>query len=239
VSLNGALISGNFAAIGSEVARSSGTITANSFNLFGHSGLTNTQAFLDFTPSGTDITATSDGTTPTALASILNAALGNNGGLTQTHALVTGSPAIDAVTTSCPPPDKDQRGVPRPQDGNNDSVARCDIGAFERVRPGTTTCDGLPVTKQGTSAGETLNGTASADVIQGLGGSDIVKGLGGNDVLCGGAGNDQVLGGAGGDRLFGEAETDSLNGEAGFDRCNGGTPTTDTAASCEVQTGIP
>ncbi|MCQ3936837.1 MAG: hypothetical protein DPW18_07290, partial [Chloroflexi bacterium] len=44
--------------------------------------------------------------------------------------LQAGSPAIDAGTNSgCPA--ADQRGVSRPQDGNGDSTAICDIGAFE------------------------------------------------------------------------------------------------------------
>lgn len=52
--------------------------------------------------------------------------LQNNGGATPTHALLAGSPAIDAVTANtCPA--TDQRGNPRPQ-----GVA-CDIGAFEHV----------------------------------------------------------------------------------------------------------
>jgi beta-glucanase (GH16 family) len=51
-------------------------------------------------------------------------ALADNGGPTLTHALVTGSPAIDAAdTTTCPA--TDQRGVLRPQG------AGCDVGAFE------------------------------------------------------------------------------------------------------------
>ena len=54
--------------------------------------------------------------------------LANYGGPTQTHQLLSGSPAIDRVP-SCPP--IDQRGVRRPSDGNGDGVARCDIGAFE------------------------------------------------------------------------------------------------------------
>jgi len=60
-------------------------------------------------------------------------ALAGNGGATQTHALLTGSPAIDKgpPSTSCPPPDTDQRGVERPQDGDADSTAVCDIGSFE------------------------------------------------------------------------------------------------------------
>ena len=50
--------------------------------------------------------------------------LADNGGETPTHALLTGSPAIDAGTNSgCPA--TDQRGVARPQGTD------CDIGAYE------------------------------------------------------------------------------------------------------------
>jgi CSLREA domain-containing protein len=50
--------------------------------------------------------------------------LQDNGGPTQTHALLAGSAAIDAAV-SCPPPTTDQRGVSRPQG------SACDIGAYE------------------------------------------------------------------------------------------------------------
>jgi hypothetical protein len=53
--------------------------------------------------------------------------LADNGGPTETHALLSGSPAIDAGSPNCPPPDTDQRGVVRPQG------AACDIGAFESM----------------------------------------------------------------------------------------------------------
>jgi len=55
--------------------------------------------------------------------------LADNGGPTQTHALLPGSPAIDAgdaaTCIASPVSGKDQRGVKRPQG------AGCDIGAFE------------------------------------------------------------------------------------------------------------
>ncbi len=57
--------------------------------------------------------------------------LQDNGGPTVTHALQPDSVAIDAGGMDCPPPDVDQRGLPRPSDGNGDGLPICDIGAFE------------------------------------------------------------------------------------------------------------
>lgn len=63
--------------------------------------------------------------------------LGDYGGLGWTHALAPTSPAIDAGRpTGCldslgTPLMVDQRGLPRPVDGNNDANAVCDVGAFE------------------------------------------------------------------------------------------------------------
>jgi hypothetical protein len=57
--------------------------------------------------------------------------LQNNGGSTETHALLLGSPAIDTGRPDCPPPDTDQRWYVRPVDGDEDSIATCDIGSFE------------------------------------------------------------------------------------------------------------
>lgn len=67
--------------------------------------------------------------------------LQENGGPTKTHALLFGSPAIDAVSDECgcitigdspEAVDQDQRGELRPMDGNMDREAYCDIGAYEK-----------------------------------------------------------------------------------------------------------
>jgi CSLREA domain-containing protein/uncharacterized repeat protein (TIGR01451 family) len=63
--------------------------------------------------------------------------LQDNGGNTWTHALLDGSPAIDAGDPgSCAAPpvnNLDQRGKIRPADGDGDGLAICDIGAHEVV----------------------------------------------------------------------------------------------------------
>jgi len=56
--------------------------------------------------------------------------LSDNGGPTDTHLPLTGSPAIDRGETAlCLT--TDQRGAPRPIDGDDDQVADCDVGAVE------------------------------------------------------------------------------------------------------------
>ncbi|MFC1879839.1 choice-of-anchor Q domain-containing protein [Chloroflexota bacterium] len=72
------------------------------------------------------LTASGDITTTYPLVGPLT----NNGGGTMTHALLPGSPAIDAGDkNACPP--TDQRGQMRPGDGDGDLFPICDIGAFE------------------------------------------------------------------------------------------------------------
>jgi CSLREA domain-containing protein len=80
--------------------------------------------------------------------------LADNGGPTATHALLPGSPAIDAGNAAACPA-TDQRGVARPTDGDGDGTAACDVGAFEfvdgcpedpgKVEPGVCGC-GVPDT---------------------------------------------------------------------------------------------
>ena len=66
--------------------------------------------------------------TDVPVASLALAPLADNGGPTQTVALLTGSPAIHAGV-DCRPPATDQRGVPRPPG------AACDSGAFQVEPP--------------------------------------------------------------------------------------------------------
>jgi hypothetical protein len=70
--------------------------------------------------------------------------LANNGGPTQTIALLPGSAAIDAATTDCP--DTDQRGIARPQG------SACDIGAFELEQQTDTTAPTITITSPADSA---------------------------------------------------------------------------------------
>lgn len=55
--------------------------------------------------------------------------LAPNGGATDTHALLPGSPALEAGGSLCSV--TDQRGVARPFDADGDGFALCDIGAYE------------------------------------------------------------------------------------------------------------
>jgi len=74
-----------------------------------------------FSPGASDIIPAAGITITRILAP-----LADNGDPTLTHALVPGSPAIDAAPNDAECPSEDQRGVSRPQG------AQCDIGAFER-----------------------------------------------------------------------------------------------------------
>jgi hypothetical protein len=216
--LSRTLVSGNTAPFGPELANID-LVLADNFNLFGVAGDAGVVGF----PLGpTDVVPGPE----VQLHNILDLTLQDNGGPTQTHALVPGSPARNASPADADCPPTDQRSVPRPQG------ARCDIGAVEQGP--VVLCDGQVATLVGTSGDDMLMGTPGADVIHGLGGNDILHGLGGDDLLCGGdgddtlrggAGNDTLLGGRGQDRLVGGPGDDILRREEGPDTLQGGSGT--------------
>lgn len=105
LTLTRTLVSGNTASTGSEIS-ASGTVTANDFNLFGHD---NDAGVVGFSPGVTDLVPS------VAINAILDPLLSDNGGPTLTHALVPGSPAIDASPADADCEPTDQRGVFRPQ----------------------------------------------------------------------------------------------------------------------------
>ncbi|MDH3540888.1 MAG: right-handed parallel beta-helix repeat-containing protein, partial [Acidimicrobiia bacterium] len=86
------------------------TVTSGGFNLWGADAPTNCA----FAAAATDLVGADARLGP----------LLDSGG-PPTHGLLIGSAARDAVTSGCPPPSTDARGVPRPQGPG------CDIGAFE------------------------------------------------------------------------------------------------------------
>ena len=151
-------------------------------------------------------------------------ALSDNGGPpfihpTLTHALEPGSPALDAgdnaVCAAEPVNGMDQRGVFRPQDGDSDGTAVCDIGAFELAFE-------IPVECAGMSFDNTIFGTASDDELEGTNGNDLIFGFAGDDRIDGNNGSDCILGGPGSDHLEGSNGSDVLLGAEGNDRLDGG-----------------
>ena len=114
------LISGNKATSGSETYNTDVNPVAPLTTEFNLMGVSNNAGIVGFPLGATDIVPA------VPIGSIL-APLADNGGPTPTHALVAGSPAIDAIPGVLPEcAGTDQRGVDRPQG------AGCDIGAFEK-----------------------------------------------------------------------------------------------------------
>ncbi|NEO16511.1 MULTISPECIES: choice-of-anchor Q domain-containing protein [unclassified Moorena] len=158
--------------------------------------------------------------------------LQNNGGPTETLALLPGSPAIDAgsnpnsLTT-------DQRGA------GFDRVlgSSADIGAFEvqQVTPPVTPPVTLPPVTlppvisigilmgtqrdnlSGGKGDDSLSGFSGKDTIFGNDGCDTLNGGSGKDLLFGGNDHDLLLGGRGGDTLDGGQGDDTLEGGSGRD----------------------
>ena len=110
--IKNSIIAGNTATNNPDVKDQTGGLTSSGYNVIGK-----TDGSFGWT--ATDLT----GTIATPLNPLLGA-LANNGGATFTHALLPGSPAINAGTITGAP-STDQRSIARPQQGI------IDIGAFE------------------------------------------------------------------------------------------------------------
>ncbi|MFB2968826.1 DUF4347 domain-containing protein, partial [Aerosakkonema sp. BLCC-F183] len=110
VTVKNSIVIGNTATTDADV---SGTFTSNNANIIGNVG--SSSGF------GSDITGVAAG-------SVLNPTLANNGGSTQTHALIAGSVAINAANNT-DAPTIDQRGGKRV--GGVNSGSNADIGAYE------------------------------------------------------------------------------------------------------------
>jgi len=126
------IIAGNSATTGPDI---SGAFTTNGHNLIGKSD------------GGTGFNGVGDqvGTIATPLEPWLDS-LKNNKGTTKTHALLYNSPAVDtgdgcvllpSGSGGClaTPLTTDQRGLLRPDDGDNNGTSLVDIGAYERQKP--------------------------------------------------------------------------------------------------------
>jgi dockerin type I repeat protein/parallel beta helix pectate lyase-like protein len=126
VKLQNTLVAGNFHSLASVRDDISGAMVASSsYNLIGDgtgmTGISNNVNNNQVGSGGFPINAKLNG-------------LANNGGLTQTHQLQQGSPAIDTANNATSP-GTDQRNVTRPFDGDNIAGAVSDIGAYERNIP--------------------------------------------------------------------------------------------------------
>lgn len=145
--------------------------------------------------------------------------LSSNGGPTQTHALLSGSPAIDQVALSSCTVGTDQRGVARPQG------ASCDSGSYEHPATLPSQCPGNIASYnviQGTSGNDNLNGGSGKDLIFAYGGDDKISGGSNDDCLIAGFGKDKLTGGSGKDVLIGGDDNDRLDGDSGDDSLFGG-----------------
>ena len=179
-----------------------GNITGDGNNLIG-----TTAGASGTVGTGSDITFASAGITN--INQVIDTSLQNNGGTTATHALVTGSVAINGGSNEfvvADTADLDGDGniietIPYDQRGSGFSRINgttVDIGAYE---------SGVNLT--GTATDENLTGTDFPDTINANGGNDTLTGAAGDDILTGGLGADRFVYQTTSDRTFtGDTITD-------------------------------
>ena len=136
--ISNSTISGNTAGSGLYLDSNSdtGTITVQNSIISGNTGgdcIIDGGVTLTADSSNLDSDGSCDSAVQKTNAEINLSPLADNGGPTQTMALLAGSHAIDTgnSTTCTNIGNKDQRGVTRPLDGDSTPGAVCDIGAFE------------------------------------------------------------------------------------------------------------
>ncbi len=144
LTISRSIVSGNNTddEVGAEIYNlSDTTLNADSYNVFGHAGLDDYAAFVNFAPGANDVNATSDGAA-IPLSGILDPNLADNGGPTLTHNLAVDSPALDmapdADCAAAPVSALDQRGAARPFDvvgQGNEGADTCDAGSVEAEAP--------------------------------------------------------------------------------------------------------
>ena len=213
MNLKGSILAGNTGAVSAPDC--GGALTSQGNNLIGNASgcpITNQQP--------TDIIGQNPQLGP----------LADNGGPTDTHALVPGSPAIDAGPPDAPP--TDQRGVPRSSDIGAYEYATCGGRWSTGSAPRATTSS--PAPRPPTASSPWAATTSSRDSPA----RTRLCGGNGKDSLKGGKGNDKLNGGKGKDKLNGGKGKDRLSGGKGKDRCDGGQGR-DRGQGCERDKKIP
>ena len=158
--------------------------------------------------------------------------LDDNGGPTLTGDLPSSSPAVDKIPpASCAnvdgaPVAADQRGAPRGFDEDGDTIAECDMGAYELNR-----CRDEIVDVVGTAGVDDITGTAGEDSILALGGNDTIDGDGGDDAICGDAGDDDIREGF-------DGAADEFDGGPGTDEFRFPDPGSLTGVKIDLATGV-
>ncbi|OCQ90466.1 hypothetical protein BCD64_27735 [Nostoc sp. MBR 210] len=172
-----------------------GTATINNSIIAGNNdgipGAVNPDVFGNFISNGYNLIGNLDGSTgfnpseqlQVSISQVIDTILRDNGGPVKTHALVYGSPAINAGNNADIPADiadldrdgNTTEGIPFDQRGSGYRRilnGRVDIGAYEA---------------------SVINGTAYPDNLRGTAANDLIAGLRGADMLTGGAGADSFV----------------------------------------------
>ncbi len=133
LTIEGSIVAANMNAMTPDIFPNTGSLTVT-FSLIGDNFGTTLVEAQPPTPDAMG-NLIGDRTSGDGIINPMLGPLSNNGGTTQTHALMTGSPAIDLgnPAVAVDPAVFDQRGGPfiRVADGNEDGTARIDMGSYE------------------------------------------------------------------------------------------------------------